>query len=109
MNVITAHCSAQTTDVRYLRYTHYKRYKYIFDNFEYLTSLNVNEVMKVMNTNDHDELDNDEELPINRLLRNRDPAKAKRIELDSIIKVVRANLFSDFIFDTAGVISRSQL
>lgn len=58
MNVITATVAA--TDVRYLRYTHYKRYKYIFDNFEYLTGLNVNEVMKVMNTNDHDELDNDE-------------------------------------------------
>ena len=97
MNVITATVAA--TDVRYLRYTHYKRYKYIFDNFEYLTGLNVNEVMKVMNTNDHDELDNDERAAINRLLRNRDPAKAKRIELDSIIKVVRANLFSDFILE----------
>lgn len=108
MNVITAIIryarnyvlsTFAATDVRYLRYTHYKRYKYIFDNFEYLTGLNINEVMKVMNTNDHDELDNDERSAINRLLRNRDPAKAKRIELDSIIKVVRANLFSDFILE----------
>ena len=108
MNVITAIVryarnyvlsTPAATDDSYKRYSRYKKYKYIYDNFEYLTGLNVNEVMKVMNTNDHDELDNDERSAINRLLRNRDPAKAKRIELDSIIKVVRANLFSDFILE----------
>ena len=44
-------------------------------------------------------LGNNERAAINKLLRNRDPAKAKRIELDSVIKVVRANLFSNFILD----------
>jgi len=55
--------------------------------------------MKVINAYDNEELDNDERAAINRLLRNRDPTKAKRIELDSIIKVVRANLLSNFILD----------
>ena len=86
-------------DDSYRKYSRYGKYKYIYDNFEYLTGLNVNEVMKGINANDNDELDNDERAAINKLLRNRDPAKAKRIELDSLIKVVRANLFSDFILD----------
>jgi hypothetical protein len=56
--------------------------------------------MEVISVNeDRDDLDNDEKAAINKLLQNRDPTKAKRIELDSIIKVVRANLFSDFILD----------
>jgi hypothetical protein len=55
--------------------------------------------MKAVNADDNDELDNDEKAAINELLRDRDPKKARRIELDSIIKVVRANLFSDFILD----------
>ena len=55
--------------------------------------------MKVINVDDDDELDNNERAAINKLLRNRDPAKAKRIELDSVIKVVRANSFSNFIID----------
>jgi hypothetical protein len=82
-----------------MRYAHYKKYEYIYDNFEYLTGLNVDAVMEIVKANDSAALDNDEKDAINELLRNRDPEKAKRIELDSIIKVVRANLFSDFIVD----------
>jgi hypothetical protein len=56
--------------------------------------------MEVINVDENmEDLDNDEKAAINELLQNRDPTKAKRIELDSIIKVVRANLFSDFILD----------
>lgn len=108
MNVITAIIrytrnyvlsTFATTDDRYRKHAHYEKYKYIYDNFEYLTGLNVNEVMKIIHANDNDELDNDERAAINKLLRYRDPAKAKRIELDSVIKVVRANLFSEFVLD----------
>jgi hypothetical protein len=108
MNVITAIIryarnyvlsTLAATDESYKRYAHYKKYKYIYDNFEYLTGLNVEDVMKVVNADDNDELDNDEKAAINELLKDRDPKKAKRIELDSVIKVVRANLFSDFILD----------
>ena len=87
-------------DMSQRSYKKYERYKYIYDNFEYLTGLNVDDVMEVISVNeDKDDLDNDEKAAINELLQNRDPTKAKRIELDSIIKVVRANLFSDFILD----------
>ena len=86
-------------DDRYKRYTRYSKYEYIYDNFEYLTGLNVYDAMKVINVDDDDDLDNNERAAINKLLRNRDPAKAKRIELDSVIKVVRANSFSNFIID----------
>lgn len=86
-------------DDLYKRYTRYAKYEYIYDNFEYLTGLNVYDAMNVINVDDDDELDNNERAAINKLLRNRDPAKAKRIELDSVIKVVRANSFSNFIID----------
>ena len=71
----------------------------IYDNFEYLTGLNVDDVMSIINPGDTEDLDNNEKLAINELLQNRDPTKAKRIELDSVIKVVRANLFSNFMLD----------
>jgi hypothetical protein len=82
------------------RFERYERYKYFYDNFEYLTGLNVDDVMEVISADeDKEDLANDEKAAINELLQNRDPTKAKRIELDSIIKIVRANLFSDFILD----------
>lgn len=81
------------------RFEKYERYKYIYDYFEYLTGLNVNDVMRIISIDDRKDLDNGEKSAINELLQNRDPTKAKRIELDSVIKVVRANLFSDFILD----------
>jgi hypothetical protein len=46
--------------------------------------------------NHDDELDNDEKDWLNTLLGSRDPA-AKRIELDSVLKVVKAKMFEDFI------------
>jgi len=91
--------SASTYD-GYSRSAHYGKYKYIYDNFEYLTGLNVDDVIKLINIDhDNDELDNEEKAAINKLLRSRDPVKAKRIELDSVIKVVRANLFAALILD----------
>jgi hypothetical protein len=82
------------------RFAKYERYKYVYDNFEYLTGLNVEEVMKTIGVNeDKEDLESNEKSAINKLLQKRDPKKAKRIELDSVIKVVRANLFSDFILD----------
>jgi hypothetical protein len=52
MNVITAIIryarnyilsTLAVTDDNYNRYARYEKYKYIYDNFEYLTGLNVNE------------------------------------------------------------------
>ena len=82
------------------RFERFRRYKYIYDNFEYLTGLNVEDVMGVISLKDHEkDLTNTEKAAINKFLENRDPIKAKRIELDIIIKVARANFFSDFILD----------
>lgn len=79
-------------------YEKYVRYEYIFENFEYLTGLDVDEAMKDMKLWNHDsELSNDEKAAINELLEDRLPADAKRIELDSVLKVVKANMFSEFI------------
>ena len=55
--------------------------------------------MSIINPGDTEDLDNNEKAAINELLQSRDPTKAKRIELDSVIIVVRANLFSNFILD----------
>jgi hypothetical protein len=76
----------------------YERYKYIYDSFEYLTGLNVEETLKDMNWYGHDsELDSDEKEILNELLEDREPAAAKRIELDSVLKVVKARMFEEFI------------
>jgi hypothetical protein len=76
----------------------YERYKYIFDSFEYLTGLNVDATLRPMNWHNHDsELENHEKDRLNDLLEDREPATAKRIELDSVLKVVKAKMFEDFI------------
>jgi hypothetical protein len=81
-----------------LMYGKYGRYEYIFENFEYLTGLDIDEAMKDMKLWNHDsELNSDEKTAINELLEDRGPADAKRIELDSVLKVVKANMFSEFI------------
>jgi hypothetical protein len=79
-------------------YEKYNRYEYIFERFDYLTGLDVEEAWKYMKPWNHDsELNNDEKAAINELLGDRLPADAKRIELDSVLKVVKANMFSEFI------------
>ena len=81
-----------------LNYGKHDRYEYVFENFEYLTGLDVEEAMKYMRLWNHDsELNNDEKGAINDLLADRPPEDAKRIELDSVLKVVKANMFSEFI------------
>lgn len=57
----------------------YKRYEYIYDNLEYLTGMSPTDIWE-----------NDPK-PIERL--------ARRIEIDSVIKVVRASKFAQFILD----------
>ena len=94
------HCDIP--DSRYqnyrLTYGKYDRYEYVYENFEYLTGLDVGEAMKDMKLYNHDsELNNDEKAAINSLLEDRAPEDAKRIELDSILKVVKAKMFEDFI------------
>lgn len=81
-----------------LMYRKYDRYKYIYDSFEYLTGLDVHETLKDMRFYNHDsELDKDEKDILNSLLEEREPAAAKRIELDSVLKVVKAKMFEEFI------------
>lgn len=81
-----------------LMYRKYDRYKYIYDSFEYLTGLDVHETLKDMRFYNHDsELESDEKDILNSLLEKREPAAAKRIELDSVLKVVKAKMFEEFI------------
>jgi hypothetical protein len=57
----------------------YKRYQYIYANLEYLTGISPNDLWEK------------DPKPIERL--------ARRIEIDSVIKVVRASKFAQFILD----------
>jgi len=61
-----------------LKFAKYKRYRYVYDNFEYLTGISLDNL-----------LDNNPQ----------STATAKRIEIDSVIKVVRASKFAQFILD----------
>jgi hypothetical protein len=79
------------------RFEKYERYKYIYDNFEYLTGSSLDIVMENITEDNSDTLDNYEKDAITELLRDRDPMRARRIELDSVIKVVRGNLFAEFV------------
>jgi hypothetical protein len=104
MNVITAIIKYAkkyllSVDADQRRYEKYERYEYIYDNFEYLTGLNLDAVTENICEDDSDTLDNYEKNAINELLRDRDPTQARRIELDSVIKVVRANLFAEFVLN----------
>ena len=75
-----------------------ERYKYIYDNFEYLTGLEV-EILDYLRLDEKGEFTRGSKDLITRALKDRDPSKAKRIEIDSIIKVVKANMFAQFIID----------
>jgi 5S rRNA maturation endonuclease (ribonuclease M5) len=91
-----------STIIRYaMKYNDYsdERYEYIYDNFEYLTGLDV-DILDDLALDDYNgEFTKDSKDIIAKALEDRDPGKARRIELDSVIKVVKANMFAQFIID----------
>ena len=91
-----------------------QRYGYIVTNFAYLTGINnsaklieglstvkASEQAAAIDFKKFAEHKGKKEISeiIRQLLADRDTQAAKRIELDSVIKVVKANLFGEFILD----------
>ena len=90
-----------------------ERYKYIATNFAYLTGINDSATLieglytiagaeqAAIDSMKFVEYKGKKEVSemIKQLLADRDTQAAKRIELDSVIKVVKANLFGEFILD----------
>jgi hypothetical protein len=87
-----------------LCYEPYKRFEYIYNNFEYLTGLSVesaciDETLRTEETLAEGMSKKEMQVEIKKAMKDRITGAAKRIELDSIIKVVRANLFAEFVID----------
>ena len=80
--------------------TEYKRYMYIYDNFQYLTGLNIADILTHDYYNNIYLKDGEAKKIVESAMKNRKIGAAKRIELDSVIKVTRANLFGEFLIDT---------
>jgi hypothetical protein len=88
------------------KFEEYERYGYIYDNFEYLTGLDVESDFIKGNKLTHFSIGEEEPLSkremkdsITVAMKDRTQGAAKRIELDSVIKVVRANMFAQFVLD----------
>jgi 5S rRNA maturation endonuclease (ribonuclease M5) len=88
------------------QYKEYERYGYIYDNFEYLTGLDVQSSFIEDTRLTRESLGEEEPVTkkqmqntINEAMRERPTRKAKRIELDSVIKVVKARMFAEFVTD----------
>jgi 5S rRNA maturation endonuclease (ribonuclease M5) len=83
-------------------YKSYKRYEYIYNNFEYLTGLSIESacIHETLKTEETEGLSKKEtQVEIKKAMKDRTTGAAKRIELDSVIKVVKANMFAEFVID----------
>lgn len=94
--------------VNYYYYEGYERYEYIYDNFEYLTGIDRDEIITDKFCKHYYygyesaaiKKDAKATKPIiDKAMAARDPKAARRIELDNVIKVVGANGFGEFVID----------